>query len=921
MPDPTLDPLSELTRPANPLDSLITKHAERTGLDPELVRRVVSQESRGKRGAVSPKGASGLMQLMPGTAAQLGVKNRFDPDENIRGGTDYLKQQLDRFGDPKLALAAYNAGPGAVIKHKGIPPYAETQNYVKKIAGDYQGTGYAQDPLSELTKPQKVQPQVDPLTELTRPALKTPQVTSSVREVDTGTEIPIEPIKFQQADNSELNRLARGVQNLSERVTTQGMNLPKNHPDLLGQRITTTFDHPPTQEEVDDAMMESLGKGYGSVAKKFREETGVPLTANNVAVDKQADGSYLVHARPTLGFIDAVNAYAQGGRPAYEATLSSQTAGRGAVARDIKANLDKGVLQDVGQAGVREMARTAQFAQNAADLVTGKDPQYDPNATAIARAEEAIPAPKTWTGSATEAGIGALGAINRAEALGGAPMFPTSAAIESAHKGPEAAYKSAIMTAPILAAGPIARAVGADEMGGLGRQLTTRGVAGAGMAIPAIASGASPRDIGTSFLEGAAFPTGERERPEELRVTPRGEVNANQTEAQPNITAQPESAQQPANMARTSIARTDEGSGRADVQQPVPESATGTSFADRGIGNTDLSGSEPPRHVDLQKRRVRGEGKGQFRSESKAEREERLAQVNPTEQPNTPTALEPQVVRPWEMTRDQVEEEYRRKKAEDDNLEATILGPELAKRYAQLQRAANSSYDTQRADRAYDEIQKIEASLSERDRNRLYGIGEEGPQVDELRDYRQSLGNLDDTDPQSLAESMRWAISRIGNETDPAKMSHEQQVAYGTLREAARIAHERGWDTQAISREAVKAAGARFSDPEDAAFMLDRFIKKAPTVREPKQISAPRETNTPVTQTTPEGFFANEKGEPLTVYHGTSRQFDQFEEGAAPNTPGPKGRGFHFSDNHDSFQHIGILSLEFHVDKLSRPLL
>src|ERR1051325_4447416 len=146
--------------------------------------------------------------------------------------------------------------------------------------------------------------------------------------------------------------------------------------------------------------------------------------------------------------------------------------------------------------------------------------------------------------------------------------------------------------------------------------------------------------------------------------------------------------------------------------------------------------------------------------------------------PLTEPTKEAQVVKPWEMTRDQIEEEFQRKKAEDDNLEASILGPELAKKYARLQRSANSSYDIEKANRASDEIEKIEASLSERDRNLLYGIGETGPQLDDLRNYRQSLGNLDDHDPQSLAESMRWAVSRVGRETDPNKMTHDQQVAY-----------------------------------------------------------------------------------------------------------------------------------------------
>jgi soluble lytic murein transglycosylase-like protein len=106
---------------------------ERTyGLPAGLVDAVIYQESRGRMDAVSPKGALGLMQLMPATAAQLGV-NPYNADDNIRGGAHYLRQQIDRFGSIPLALAAYNAGPGAVLRYGGIPPFRETQNYVTTI--------------------------------------------------------------------------------------------------------------------------------------------------------------------------------------------------------------------------------------------------------------------------------------------------------------------------------------------------------------------------------------------------------------------------------------------------------------------------------------------------------------------------------------------------------------------------------------------------------------------------------------------------------------------------------------------------------------------------------------------------------------------------------------------------------------------
>jgi len=113
--------------------------AQEQGVPPDLFLRLVRQESGFNPKAVSRSGAIGLAQLMPGTAQGLGV-DPFDPVQNLTGGAKYLKTQFDRFGRWDLALAAYNAGPGAVTKYGGIPPYRETQNYVKKIAGGTIGT-------------------------------------------------------------------------------------------------------------------------------------------------------------------------------------------------------------------------------------------------------------------------------------------------------------------------------------------------------------------------------------------------------------------------------------------------------------------------------------------------------------------------------------------------------------------------------------------------------------------------------------------------------------------------------------------------------------------------------------------------------------------------------------------------------------
>jgi Rod binding domain-containing protein len=117
----------------------IAEAVGRFNVDPALICAVITQESGGNPGEVSSKGAKGLMQLMDGTAHEMGVRNSFDPRENILGGAQYLRQMLDRFGgDVTLALAAYNAGPGAVERHGGVPPYSETKNYVNQVLDHYE---------------------------------------------------------------------------------------------------------------------------------------------------------------------------------------------------------------------------------------------------------------------------------------------------------------------------------------------------------------------------------------------------------------------------------------------------------------------------------------------------------------------------------------------------------------------------------------------------------------------------------------------------------------------------------------------------------------------------------------------------------------------------------------------------------------
>jgi soluble lytic murein transglycosylase-like protein len=126
---------SQPARPAVGLDNLVRQAGERHHVDPVLIQAVIRQESAYNPFAVSRKGALGLMQLMPFTAKRFGVKDVFDPAENVEGGVKYLRYLLDRYeGDHERTLAAYNAGEGAVDRYSGIPPYEETQDYVERVS-------------------------------------------------------------------------------------------------------------------------------------------------------------------------------------------------------------------------------------------------------------------------------------------------------------------------------------------------------------------------------------------------------------------------------------------------------------------------------------------------------------------------------------------------------------------------------------------------------------------------------------------------------------------------------------------------------------------------------------------------------------------------------------------------------------------
>jgi len=147
---PQLEPAKLIPRSVlvgQPVEQLVREAGGKHQIDPEFIASVIRAESAFNAHAVSPKGARGLMQLMPQTASRLGVADSFDPGANVDGGTRYLRALLDQYhGDAARALAAYNAGPRRVVQYGGVPPYRETQAYVRRVINDYNRRKIAADP-------------------------------------------------------------------------------------------------------------------------------------------------------------------------------------------------------------------------------------------------------------------------------------------------------------------------------------------------------------------------------------------------------------------------------------------------------------------------------------------------------------------------------------------------------------------------------------------------------------------------------------------------------------------------------------------------------------------------------------------------------------------------------------------------------
>jgi soluble lytic murein transglycosylase-like protein len=157
--------------PALPLNQVVDTASAAYHLDPDLVNSVIHAESGFNSRAVSPKGARGLMQLMPGTANQLGVNDAFDPQANVTGGSRYLRELLERYNfDLVKALAAYNAGPQRVEQYRGVPPFRETRAYVARIVHEYNTKKIAQEKIARREEAKQKQVATKPPARASKPA-------------------------------------------------------------------------------------------------------------------------------------------------------------------------------------------------------------------------------------------------------------------------------------------------------------------------------------------------------------------------------------------------------------------------------------------------------------------------------------------------------------------------------------------------------------------------------------------------------------------------------------------------------------------------------------------------------------------------------------------------------------------------------
>ena len=289
------------------LDAMIRQAAQEQGIDPALYRSLIMAESSGNANAVSPKGAMGYAQLMPATAAELGV-DPSDPAQNLKGGAMYLRQMLERFKDPKLALAAYNAGPSNVEKYNGIPPFAETQNYVSKVLGGnkMENTPTQQvydDPMGSLSKGQRLMLAFGALKDAGM-ALQGGQEGTSFARTMQAVNDQQDQARKARAAQSEIDRRNQASQFLTGLITPNGYSQSATPTD--GQQPTVVAsDGSPAPITPSDSIAQLEAKKRAALAYAAQNpEFAAMLPAFVAQIDDQINKSQMSGATETITNLD-----------------------------------------------------------------------------------------------------------------------------------------------------------------------------------------------------------------------------------------------------------------------------------------------------------------------------------------------------------------------------------------------------------------------------------------------------------------------------------------------------------------------------------------------------------------------------------------------------------------------------------------
>ncbi|HWT01177.1 MAG TPA: peptidoglycan DD-metalloendopeptidase family protein [Pyrinomonadaceae bacterium] len=721
------------------------------------------------------------------------------------------------------------------------------------------------------------QPALQPATQ---PVLRTPRVTSTVRE-DVDFDAPIQPTTdgtqpqlYPDAtpEPLTLDLGQRIAKYFHDRARPDLPEPPKGYGREQGKGVTVRVRSPkssyPSVEQIDDAVLEAMGgPAYVEAGRRFKAEAGEPLgqakfnlaeafQRGEVGYDDKT-GTYVFNVAPNQRFIHALNTYLQTGSvdAVREATRQIDEADekfereraeafkKDRAERGIAAAIGTGV--DETAAGAGQLLHNVVMLPKAAGARLGLGQNHpelerlaaeDREAQALVDASQrAIPEETTVANKLARGGAEIAGTIATKGWSG--PAFPAVVFAENLHRGPMEATRQAVPTIPMVAAGSAVSRL-TNKMSPLARQALTRGASGAtNVAQSALAGKTDPTDLVLDAALGAAMPVGRR-RPLDGDVrTPLGLERP----------ARPKSAADMpvSEVASEPLARPE---GRLLLDYPeIQQVPDKNRMSRRGEIERRPTAESPsaltPKAAALEGLKVAAQS-GDREAFLRASREARVADATTEEISsalNEVSAAPPVVEKPlYEMSIPDLEASRQRLESEQRQVAVGLLGREKGNRYLELERKILSpDAPDSVVRRARSEMEQMTRGLTEQQLNRLE---QESPvSVDDYKTFRDDLETIaaHSDSEESLARALAKPLTDIGAERDPAKMNRQQQRAYAQMRYAAEIARGKGFDTAKITGMAAERAKGRFSNREDAEFMLRHLFKDTSGLKDaPRGLSA-----------------------------------------------------------------------------------